>query len=454
MSRDPILDLAVEQARKTPERTKEKRDYYAGLHRAPYVGSSPDPLWRELALKAKENYMGVAVDFIIDRMEMTGFAPANDQDTNTKRLAAIMWDDWEQQQMESQALDFHTSLRITGETGGVFIYPDSRGVVRYWTTEPEAFGFEYNPEDQTELDWASKTWLRRSSRDQLQDRLFTIWTADTIRTYVSERSGPTLTDASGFKLVSEAEHRFGRVPAVACKTGSTLPDLIPIQDGLNQDIAHMLLGGFFNAVPLTVLQSIVSSEIDKKTGKPKVLYQKGDQVIALSGSPAGQQEQKVYTLATDGPDKFIKSAEEKRASILRVGRLPAHVLHTGGTPPTGESLKTSEAPFIGLCKRDQRAVGHMWSDAASMKADMLALQRGLPALRANLRTTWADARSASDESNARIFQMLTSSGVSISTAGVDYLGWDAEKAEQEVAANALSKAEDAALAGSVFSAGV
>lgn len=454
MSTDPILELAVEQARKVPERTKELRDYYAGTHRTPYVGASPDPLWRELALKAKENFMGVAVDFLIDRMEMTGFAPANDSDELTARLAKVMWDDFEQQQMENQALEFHTSLRITGETGGVFIYPDSRNVVRYWPTDPEAFGFEYDPEDQTQLEWASKTWLRRSNRNELQDRFFTIWTRDTIRTYVAERSGPTLTDSSGFKLVSEAEHRFGRVPAVACKTGSTLPDLIPIQDGLNQDLAHMLLGGFFNAVPLTVLQSIVSSEIDRKTGKPKILYQKGDQVIALPGAPAGQQEQKVYTLPTDGPDRFIKSAEEKRSSILRVGRLPAHVLHTGGTPPTGEALKTSEGPFIGMCRRDQRALGHMWADAASMKADMLALQRGLPQLNANLRTTWADPRSASDESNARIFQMLTSSGVSISTAGVDYLGWDAEKAEQEAAANALAKAEDAALAGSVFSAGV
>ena len=133
-----------------------------------------------------------------------------------------------------------------------------------------------------------------------------------------------------------------------------------------------------------------------------------------------------------------------------------HLL-TGGTPPSGESLKTSESGLVATAKAAQIAFGNSWEDAM-MLGLRLATTFGDLELPDDLtlQTNWANPETRSDEADLNVATLKKSLGVSRYTLLTE-LGYDAEKeaelrqGEAEMAAEAAGAMLDS---GAGFGGGV
>src|SRR5688500_18258556 len=65
--------------------------------------------------------------------------------------------------------------------------------------------------------------------------------------------------------------------------------------------------------------------------------------------------------------QFLKVGADYDAKISNVARIPAHWLTmTMENPPSGEALKTAEAPFVAKLEDRQIAFGNVWEDIFSL----------------------------------------------------------------------------------------
>lgn len=157
---------------------------------------------------------------------------------------------------------------------------------------------------------------------------------------------------------------------------------------------------------------------------------------------------KVGRLEASETANLLNAIEGVLSRLARRMRIPMHLL-TGGTPPSGEALKTSESGLVATAKDCQVEFGNAWEDALLLGLRLdAAFGSDTPAeLAADLRieTQWANPETRSDEADLRAAMLKKQLGVSKHTILTE-MGYDPEKeaehrlAETEEEAQALGKA--------------
>jgi hypothetical protein len=420
-----LLSTAITFMRETQARAARNRRYYAGDF--PSVFSSETDFTnpaRRLIDGICDNQCKGVIDLTIDRLQVNGFATTSPNDVVQEALSARAFDLWQENRMSLASRNFFTSLEVTGEEGAIIVYPDSSGRVRLWVQEPEQIAFERSPQNRETLVWiAKKFWDTNAS-------VIIVYTADVVQTW---RSNSTLVDPdeSTYRLVSEEPHPFGFVPAVAVgMQGCSDIDLAaPLNEMLNQALANSAIASQFFSLPLRVVTGL-EVEIDPETGHKVPPFKIGlERTLFLPGAMQGEQPIGVEQLSGEAPTALLAEADSHRRAIAAVTRTPVHLLLQSGSFPSGESLRTAEAPFIAKVKGRMDVYGSALADALSIAVVIDAfLKTGIILPRPDLVTTWAPAGSESLESNSRVVETLVSVGVPLEIALVKVMGWDSETA--------------------------
>ena len=103
--------------------------------------------------------------------------------------------------------------------------------------------------------------------------------------------------------------------------------------------------------------------------------------------------------------QFLETAEGWEVRIARTARVPLHYLQMTGTPPSGEALKTAEAPFVAKIRDRQRAFGAVWEDALEFAVRMAGAE-------VDLTTVWESAETRSERDYWELAQAKRDRGVS------------------------------------------
>lgn len=395
------------------------RQYYRGNHRLAFTTEN----WRsEFGLMVKgvaDNLCPTVVDTLVDRLEISGFKGTNE---------ATAEEVWKDNRMDLRHGEFHLEAAKQGDSY-LLVWPDVENKPAFFLNTPDQMVVRYSGEVQGKITYACKVWIGEDDKAYA-----TLYYEDRIEKYITKNKvqGYSLPDkgdnsvweqrqvVAGYDEGGENEdavevleewplpNPFGRVPifhfANNASLGeygrSELSDVIPLQDILNKDLSDRLITQEFHSYPQRWAIGL-APEYDED-GNPKAPKGGPDRLWYTDNENA-----KMGQFDASNLEGFVKIADSDRAEIARVSRTPVHHLLATGTPPSGEALRTMEAPLMAKVKDRQDSFGAVWEDAMEFAVSFPGGQSDT----VDLVCEWIDKTSISDKEKAEEMVLKQTLGV-------------------------------------------
>ncbi len=430
--------------------------YYEGDHRLAFATEEFRSTFGVTFRAFADNLCSSIVDALSDRLQLTGFGQeqeigkVSDSDPDAaldnakpqlSQDAIDAWDIWQDNRMDQRANEAHVEAFITGDSY-VIVWPDpiTQQPVIY-PNESATMATWYDEETPGRIVRAAKLWALEDGRVRLN-----MYYPDAIRKFIAgdgkAQGSVGLRAAHTYEALdfvpyvpiggspddSVVLNPYGQVPVFHLANNgrmnrpgvSELRNVVPLQDALNKCLADMLVAMEFIALPQRVIMGI-ETEIDPVTGKPKIeQFRAGAErlwIFANSETKLAQFDQADIT-------HFITVAENFRAEIARVSHTPAHYFMLSPSAwPSGEAMKTAEAPFTGKAYDRQLAFGDVWEDVLAFA---LRIQRNIVlgvGFDVSLGSVWKDPVSRSDLEQAQEGALALAAGVPEDVVWVKYYGF-------------------------------
>lgn len=374
------------------------RRYYDGDHDLRFMTKQFKAVFGEFLKASRYNRCPSVVDAIADKLQVTGFADEGGADD----LAAAAGELWRRNRMDREAGAVHLEALTIGQ-GGVIVWPEADGV-RIYPQEGTRIMLRGDDEDPRLSVFGAKLWRLADGRWRAN-----AYHLDRVEKFISPGKSAELPSASVtwerwdgdglpwplyypwgegvplFVLANDA--RLGR-PGV-----SELRDVIPLQDALNKSLGNMIVAGEYVAFPQRWAIGLELTK-DEETGEYKAPFRPGPgQLWTMFAGDDGKAA--FGDFATGDVTQFTTEQDSLDQKISRVARVPVHWLGmTSGQFPSGESLKTAEAPFSKKIRDRQIAYGNFWEDVMTFA---LRLELGIAPGEASLSTLWESAEPRSDQ---------------------------------------------------------
>lgn len=404
---------------------KRFESYYDGTAKVIFVGEALQNEFGEQLEHMFVNRCAPIIETTLDRLEVQGFEStdrsSDDQQANTE---------WKRLRLSKVARTAHFDALTSGD-GWVLVWPDGDDVI-VAAQEPTDISVIWNADDPDVIDVAAKVWQLRDGTWRLN-----LYYADRLEKYITNGPHERLPDAdSAWSQHSDdgdgawpVRHNMGRVPlfhiALSHRAGtygrSDLADIIPLQDRLNLTIANQAVAEEFQSFRQRWATGI-QPQLDPETGEYIHPFSSGADRLWIAGDNANFGD---FDAADLTQFEAVIEGHEKR--LARTARVPMHYLIQSGTPPSGESLKTAEAPFIAKVKARQSAFGDTWSELMEF---ILSLRNHG---HHGFTTMWVSAETRDE--TAELERGLIKQNLGVSQQQVlrelDYSDDDIEKFEQE-----------------------
>lgn len=423
-----IIAQALKQLKDRDVGYKKYRAYYQGEQPLTFTSPNYNVAFVRMLQGVRLNLCPRVVDAIADRLIVNAFqieteeeegaaAPEVGEDgqpagpTPQDLAARALWQIWRRNRMDLRAGEVHKEAIRCGDAY-VIVWPDVDGEAHIYPQDANVCTVHYDEESE-QLDWAVKYWKTDDSFGRLN-----VYSSDRIEKFITRNAlktgalAPSKADA--FKpLEGEPNiiaNPYGRIPVfhfgnntdIGTFGQSDLRDVLPLQDALNKSIADLLVGMEFAALPqrwATGLQTEYNED-----GTPKKTFIPGIDRIWTS------DDANVKFGQFDGADlpNVVGVTHEFKDSVADVTGIPTHYLRMNpGTWPSGESLKTAEAPFASKIRERQMGFGNVWEDVITFCAEIDKV-----ALPGQASTLWQDASPRSDKDMAETAILKKQVGVS------------------------------------------
>ncbi|HEY7119662.1 MAG TPA: phage portal protein [Tepidisphaeraceae bacterium] len=397
------------------ERYRRYGAYYEGAHRFPFASERYRKDFGRMLAEARVNLCARVVDAHADRLAVVGFGDRAQAEAND--AADRAWALWLINSLDLRQGEVYQEAFRAGD-GYVLVWPreDARGrpVPRLYPQRADQVTVHYDDDTPGQIDAAAKAWKREDNYWRV-----TLYLPDRIEKYVSTQAAAR---GSGFPRKADSfqpyqpegepwplPNPFGRVPMFHFGNNahlggfgrSELADVVPIQDALNKTAMDLLVTSEFMAYPQRWAVG-VAAFTDPDSGEEVQPFQAGaDRVWTVPAPDARFGEFMAANL-----NQLVSQKQELQLDIARVSSVPVHYLLMTGQYPSGESLKTAEAPFVAKLEDRQRAFGAVWADA-------LAFALVLDGMGATeLATRWAAAAPRSEQETWSVAQLKLAAGVS------------------------------------------
>lgn len=448
------LDAAADMDDKRINAYKLFRNYYDGEVGAKLRDRAREYLAR-FGVEFTENFCDVVVDTLAERLEVTGFKTSDAQPDGADPIAEQVWAWWQGERLDAQQGTVHTTTLIDGD-GAVMVYWDDDE--KHPSVERQRIDqvkFVYSADDPDDVEYACKRWdsmmvgpsnptglpvvrLNIYWPDRLEkwfkldggkDAVWTEWQdeGDPNWPVWLTVDGTETGDALGIPLV-----HFRHKPLGDGRGRSRVKGAISFQEQLNKYAADLndLIDN--HALPQ-----------DWVTGAPKT-----ETIRRVPGEvwQASAVETKFGRLEASPTSNLLEAIEGVLSRLARKTRIPMHLL-TGGTPPSGESLKTAESGLVATARMTQVEFGNCWEDVMRIALRLnTAFGDGTPVEPGfRIETLWANPQTRSEVDDVNVANSKKQLGVSQYTL-IKELGYNPETELERGQAEAQAQAEVAAKA--------
>lgn len=378
------------------------RAYYKGEHRLAFSTQGFTNAFWNVFRRFADNLCGNVVDAVVDRAEVLGFAV---EDGN-EELASTAWQIWQANRMDVRGSQVLIEALRCGDAY-VLVWPGEDGTPQIFPQQANLVTVEYDQDNPGRVLWAVKRWMDQATK---KIRVNIYW-PDRIEKFVLDGSVPKPFAPDGGESV--VRNQWGVVPIFHFSTNadigqfgtSELKNVLPLQDALNKSIVDMLVGSETHALPQRWVTGL-EIETDPTTGKVRSPFTAGVDKIWAAESPDAKFGQ--FSAADLG--QMVAVSDMFRLSVARVSRTPLHYLTPlNGDFPSGEALRTAEAPFVKKVKRYTGAFGNVWEDAMKLALRISGTQDA-----PRLSTQWTDPSPVSEKE--KLDTLTTKQGLGVPTS--------------------------------------
>ena len=348
----------------------DRRNHYLTAE-AYYEGTQTEvfsnPRWyRLLANKNNDfrfNFARTVVDSVLNRLEIANIT-ANTEEANRK-----IRDIWEMNDLQIDSDEIHRRALVFGDSYAI-VWTDVNGNITTDYNSPLTTIMIYDDENPRIKKFAAKLWQTENPNDYTQKiARLNMYYPDRIEKFEMSGEIENVVSAGGFNLIDVVENPWGEVPVFHFRTTKQYGrpehmDAFGPQDAINKLIVtHMNTVDYQGAPQRYALSDggnaaefedfneagTDTENLGKlKNGPGELWYLKGVSKVG-EFSPAD------HTVFTEPVKDFVRSM----ASITNT---PLHYFEKTGNVPSGESLRTAEAPLLKKVEDRQITFGSSWAD--------------------------------------------------------------------------------------------
>lgn len=412
-----------------------------------------------------ENFAEPVVDALAERLEVIGFQsslaqtddPAGERTDPIGELAEG-W--WQQARMDGLQNVVHTQCLIKGDEFVIVEWDTLLGMPSFTRQRTSQVRVFYSDEHPDQVEYASKLWNTKAAgplnpNGRTVQRL-NLYFPDRVEKWYRPHTGSdgkggwerwrdagdtdwpiAWLDEQGQPLGVAVIH-FRNKPLGDGQGRSRVKPVIPFQEQLNKYAADLNDLVDNNSLPQDWFTG-VSADAD--------LRRVPGNVWKITSPDA-----KVGRLDAADASSVLDPLEATLSRLARRSRVPMHLL-TGGTPPSGEALKTSESGLVATAKSCQVDFGNSWEQAVLLACRLAGtfggdeVRAALPDSMDGLRVDaqWANPETRSDVTDLQVAEAKKRIGVSQQTLLAE-LGYDPEReaerreSERDEAAEVLGRA--------------
>lgn len=308
-------------------------NYYDGEQPLVYTARRLADLFKHLDAYFAENWCGVVVDAVNERLRLTGYQ------TGDSQAQGLLDQAWTEGDLALEASDIHEAALVCGESYAI-VWPDDEGTPQVYYNDPRLCHVVYDAERRKLARMAAKWWV-----DEDGYRRVTLYYPDRLEYYRSNKRLDDLDPAAGWRDLSSvadpAVNPYGIVPVFHFRperrrVKSDLADALPVQDAINKLLADMMVAAEFGAFP----QRYVISNADTSSLKnaPNEIWE------LPAGDGAGQPTQAGQFAAVD-LGNYISAIDRAVRAMGAITRTPRHYFFNQGGDPSGEALVAMESPL-------------------------------------------------------------------------------------------------------------
>jgi hypothetical protein len=309
------------------------------------------------------NFSRTVVDSVLNRLEIANITSLT-QDANQKINEV-----WQMNDLQIDADEIHRRALVFGDCYAI-VWTDVTGNITVDYNSPLTTIMIYDDENPRNKRFAAKLWQSEDPMDYTKKTShLNMYYPDRIEKYAMPGEIVNINSEGGFILVDVVENPWGEVPVFHFRTSKQYgrpehADAYGPQDAINKMIVtHMTTVDYQGAPQRYALSGNGNSaefeDFDEtatdtenlgalKNGPGELWYLKGVSKVG-EFSPA---DHKVFT---EPVTDFVRS-------MAAITNTPLHYFEKTGNVPSGESLRTAEAPLMKKVQDRQITFGSTWAD--------------------------------------------------------------------------------------------
>lgn len=405
--------------------------YYDGEQPLVYSASRLRKIFERIDAHFSQNWCGVVVDSVLDRLSLTGFDVAEDKQT-TGHLRDLM----EETELELDDETVHQAALVCGEAF-VICWREETGTEGYFNDARLCHAF-YDPDHPRQMQFAAKWW-----KDADEKMRLTLYYPDRLEYYVSRGKAETVQRGDHFDPADppRADNPHGVIPVVHFRkerrgiVSELSRSIRDQQDAVNKLLADMMVAAEFGAFK----QRWVISNAD--TSK---LKNAPNEVWDVPAAPTGEQPTAVGEFKETDLGGFLDAIDKLAAAMAIISRTPKHYFWAQGGDPSGEALIALEAPLNKKASRYIERFRVGWGRVGWLLLKM----EGIDLPEKSVKAVFAEPETIQPKTRSDIRKTDVEAGIPLRTV-LRREGWSEEdlaemeadqKAEQEASANSLAAA--------------
>lgn len=436
---DEDLAQALKEMRQSRPDYDKAEQYYCADVPEIFASARMRRAMRRSGINYQLNLARIVVESVVDRLEVSAIT-SDDESGPDDLIQAVM----EANKFQLQGTN---TMRKGCEFGDayVIVWPKENTTSPYapediaiWYQDPRSVRVFYRDDNPLEVEFAAKKW-EENGRTRLD-----LYYADRIESYVSKKNTKGK-QASDFEPTtgsnrddSDADddddnpahitrHDFGQVPVFHFKTTADQygePEhkpFFPITDILHKLAIGHMSGVDYQSFPQRYALMDADSDTSEAARLDEGLYsfemQEGGTTEPYGGEGRSQFKADPGSVwMAPGIKAFgqfdvadAANFTDPMAFYIRLGatvcNTPLHYFDPSGDAPSGESLRTAEAPFIKKVENRKLSFGDTWREVFQFVLQLLGHDK------AKVVVHWAPSSSNDDEFSWQVAQLKQAAGV-------------------------------------------
>lgn len=400
-------------------------NYYAGYHPLVYSTDKLKKIFKSINTYFAENWVGVIVDAVIDRLVLKGFDVSDNNEA--KNILDTLWQDYN---LSLLAEDVHESATIVSEGFVIAVRienDEGEEELDIYYNDARLCHMFYSVDQPNKKRMAAKMWVSEDGYTRL-----ILYYKDHFEYYRSRTASKSGGYVSGYKSFIPdpdgdwEENTFEKIPVFHWAASKTTrkrdlgPSEISMQDAINKLLADMMVSSDFNSF----IQRVIISKADPGNlpNEPGINWW-----IPQGDTGSGTSVQELGGRPLTG---YFEGIDKLATALAITSRTPKHYFFSQGGDPSGEALIAMEAPLNKKVKKRQNRLSVEWQAFAQFLLEL----EGIDIDRNQIISLWEPAETVQPKTSSEIVQTNVNSGMPLKTA-LRRQGWtdaDMKQLEEDI----------------------